>query len=196
MATETEDNNNNNNRGGGRKKRDTSSLVILSVVIIFVISASLLAMGAVPQIFRTAERTDTLETVLNESLIVKQQQEAFSKQAQAESLERIKQNFIIINESNKTIKDMGDGLKQYINDSENRSAKAAKERNAIMDRVLDIIDELNHTRYEHDRIVIEAQNTTNHVEDELYRYGENSIEQFNKLIDNQKEIINLLKNSS
>lgn len=173
---------------------------MLAIIILFlgamIITAAILAMGAVPQIFRTAERTDTLETVLNESLIVKQQQEALDKQAQAENLQRDKQRYQIINETNKTVRDMGDELKQYMNDSENRSVKAAKERNAIMNEILNVSNQHDKVSQEHDKILIEAQNTTNHVEDELYRYGENSIEMFKNIIDNQKEIINLLKNNS
>lgn len=73
---------------------------------------------------------------------------------------------------------------------------AIEQNNNLSKHIENLSQEHEIVTKEHDKIVVEAQNTTNHVENQLERYGENSIEQFNKLLENQEQILKLLNNNN
>jgi hypothetical protein len=156
---------------------------MLVIIIIFLavsfLMAAILAMGAVPKIFQTDAKVD-------QALIQKHEDEA-----------REAQKFQIVTETNKSLNQsittLENRLYKFMNESQTRSEKGQQERQKIIDEILNVSSQHDKVAKDHDIILIEAQNTTNHVEEELYRYGENSVEKLNKIVENQEKIVKLLE---
>lgn len=174
------------------KPRDKSSLVILSVVIIFVISAAILAMGAVPQIFRTA-------TDVNNTNILLQQRIAISEQQEYEDMARDAQAVKIISHVDIQLKSLKDNITQLMMDSEKRS-NASKAQRDVLDNKLDINTAQNtkilanldnkskdHARQSADMRILanKIAHISNDTRDALIIYGENSVSKFDKILENQ-----------
>lgn len=154
---------------------------MLAIIIIFLgisaLMAAILAMGAVPKIFQNAEVINQTqdETKNQTEIILKQfQRENNTTQKILENQNQSLSNQAIL------IKDMQKSIKQnYL---------AIEQNHNISNYILNISNEHKQVAKDHDRIVIEAQNTTRHVAKELERYGENSIEKLQTIVDNQEQI--------
>lgn len=155
---------------------------MLTVIIIFIammiIIAAILAMGAIPKIFQNAEViTDTQNETKNQTEIIIKQ---FQRENNTTQKILSNQNSSLINQA-------------YLLQS---LSTTIDHIDSMADQILNISSELQSTRDEHDRIVVEAQNTTNHVEQELERYGENSIEKLDIIVENQEKILKLLNGTN
>lgn len=161
---------------------------MLAVIIIFLsisaLMAAILAMGAVPKIFQNAEVINQTqdETKNQTDIIIKQ----FQRENNTTHKILYNQNVSLQNQQ-KLIEDMDKTIEQNHVDIA-MNVNVSQNIQNITDEILKISQEHKQVAKDHDRIVIEAQNTTNYVEQELERYGENSIEKLQKIVDNQEQI--------
>ena len=196
-------------------------IIIIFLAITFTL-AGVLVMGAVPKIFQTGEQVNQTQTTLNQTHLFLMEQEARDNQTkyedqarlnqtifqiqhedlareiqqQTENTERDKQRYLIINETNTSLNRLEDNIMLYINESTERSLQGAQERQKIMDEILNISKQHDKVAKDHDMISREVGNVTNKVDQNLYRYGENSIKQLQEIIDNQKLIFQMLNNNN
>jgi hypothetical protein len=151
---------------------------MLAIIIIFLgitfSLAAVLAMGAVPAIF---QNKDTLNVTKEET---QNQTEIIVKQFQRDNNTTQK----ILQNQNKSLSNQALLLEQNHNDILVNQHLSQRIDNITND-ILIISKEHKIVAKDHDAILIEAQNTTNKVESELHRYGENSINMFEQIVKNQ-----------
>ena len=159
------------------RPKDRSGLVILSVVIIFVISAGVLVMGLAPEIFRQGD-------VIDQQAIQKHEDDARDAQA-------VK----ILTHVDDRLYDLERNITQLMMDSEKRS-NVSKAQRDVLDNKLDvnnaqntkILNSLANKSKDHEAQSIKMEILSDHISTALKNYGENSIEKFDKIIENQIEI--------
>lgn len=158
---------------------------MLAFIIIFlgisILMAAILAMGAVPKIFQSAEKINQTQELVNQTQIQIHEDQA-----------REQQKSQIIKETNKSINILQDNLTELMIDSQKRSEKGQSERQTIINEILNVSKQHDKVAKDHDRMQKGISNVTNYIQKELERYGENSIKQFNQILDNQETLIELL----
>lgn len=163
------------------RDRDKSGIVILAVVIIFVISAAILAMGAVPEIFRQGDEIEA------------QKHEDDARAAQVKE---------ILSHVDLEIEKLESNLTQLMQESEKRS-NVSKAQRDLFDKKLDnatdqnarILANLDNKSKDHAKQSIDIRMLADNISQSLKGYGENSIEKFNLLLANQEQIYQLLNES-
>jgi len=170
------------NHSSKETKRDKSGLIILSVVIVFVVSASLLAMGAVPKIFQTASDVNQTNILLAQRIAITDQQkhedEARYNQTQHEDLARDRQVVTISKHMDRQIDGVQRNLTDFITASEKRSEIGMKERGAILHNISMVLDSLTNKSADHDtmavnmnKMQIKLNNITEEILDVLNQFG-------------------------
>jgi predicted PurR-regulated permease PerM len=141
---------------------------ILAVIIIFLAItfslAGILAMGAIPELFKQGKQLD-------QALVQQHEDEG-----------RANQSATILRETNKSITDLEHRLVKFINESTNRSLVGAEERQKIMDNINIVQEKVdNTTKQTYDLLKLADQ-----------RNFEATMKN-NKLIDNLTKTVNELK---
>jgi ElaB/YqjD/DUF883 family membrane-anchored ribosome-binding protein len=161
---------------------DKQLLIIIIFLVIVISFASILVMGAIPKIFQTGEKVD--------------QQFEFEKQTKHEDDARDEQRYLIINETNNSLNRIENNLRDFINESENRSAAGAAERKQILNQLLNVTKQHERVSIDHDSISNDVKNVTHNVDENLYRYGENSVIKLDEIRAAQEKILKLLNNET
>lgn len=117
---------------------DKQNVTIIAFIVLFAFMTAFLATATVPEIYRQGEQINQTHNILNQTLLLEHEEEAFEKQSISENQERDKQRYLIINETNASIKHLGDEIKDFINQSEKRSVISATERAEIMNKLLEL----------------------------------------------------------
>ena len=105
---------------------DRTSIIIIAFIVVFVLSAAIISMGLIPEIFRQGE-------VLDQQSLIEHEDLAREKQYAQENAGRDKQRYQIVNDTNSSLKELEQRLQAFILESENRSKVGAAERNRILD---------------------------------------------------------------
>lgn len=159
------------------RPKDRSGLVILAVVIIFVIASGVLVMGLAPEIFRQGD-------VIDQQAIQKHEDDARDAQA-------VK----ILTHVDDRLYDLERNITQLMMDSEKRS-NASKTQRDVLDNKLDvniaqntrILENLDNKSKDHSAQSIKMEVLSDHISNSLKNYGENSIDKFDKIVENQIEL--------
>jgi CRISPR/Cas system CSM-associated protein Csm5 (group 7 of RAMP superfamily) len=160
-------------------------------------------MGAVPKIFQTGEKVTQSQELLNQSLLLqhedearenqtKHEDEAREKQMLFENEQRDIQRYLIVNDTNNSLNRIEHNLRDFIHESENRSAAGATERKQILNQLLNVTKQHEIVSRDHDSISNDVKNITDNVDKNLYRYGENSIIKLDEIRKAQEKILKLL----
>lgn len=172
---------------------DKQSITLLLFVVVFVLTAAVIATGIIPAIFKTAEKTEVIDTQLNES--------------NYENHQRDLQRYLIVNETNASLKDLEERMQKFIVESENRSSRGAAERQLIIEEMQGVVNKLDTNTVQNSKILASLENKSkdhelqsnqmktlaNSINSSLEAYGENSIEQFLAILENQERIGELLR---
>jgi hypothetical protein len=150
---------------------DKQSLVIFAFLVVSVLFAAILAMGAVPKIFQTSDKMD--QALLQ----------------QHEDASRANQTANISNHIHIELEELKSNLTGFIDDSSNRSAYGAAERQYILESILEVSNQHDKVAADHARIQKEVGNITMEIRDMLRDYGENSVEKLQSIVDTQKFIV-------
>jgi hypothetical protein len=201
---------------------DKFSVATIILILVFVLMAAFLATSTIPEIFKTGSKTDVIGQQLNESLILQHEDEARELQTQHEDEARANQTrheneqrdiqrYLIVNETNNSIRNLEDHLMKFIRESENRSMVGAADRKAILNEILNVSKQHDWVGLDHNKLqagqnkVINSTNAmTNETQKMLMLYGENSL---TKLLENERinnntlsmiknQVVPLLKNIS
>ena len=147
---------------------DKSSLLIIAFIVVFVVSAGITYTGVLPKIFDTNEK-------LKQALIQQHEDEG-----------RAHETVKIINSTLNAIKTHGNDLKQFIRESEKLN---------MSEQILELSKQHQQVAIDHDLILTNVDNVTSNVSSELNRYGENSIEKLQKIVDTQQKILTAINST-
>ena len=150
---------------------DKQSLLLLTFILVFSVGAIITFTGALPTIFETNEK-------VNQAVIQQHEDEG-----------RANQTIVLSKHIDERLEEIQKNLTQYINISSNRSSYGAAERQQIMESILEVSGEHDKVAATHSKIQKELGNLTQEIRDMLEEYGENSIEKFNRIVENQQNIL-------
>jgi hypothetical protein len=164
-------------------------------------------MGAIPKIFQTGQQVNETAVTLNQTQLFLMEQEARENQTlyemqhedlarqnqtiyelEHENEQRDRQRYLIINETNNSMNRLEEHLMDFIHTSEKRSEKGQKERQMIIDDILNISKQHDKVAADHDKIQIEVANQTNQTYDLLDKVAERN---YQGTLDNQNLLANL-----
>jgi hypothetical protein len=157
-------------------------IIIIFLGIVFSL-AGVLAMGAIPEIFKQGEQLD-------QALIQQHEYEARANQTLHEDVAREEQAAKINRETNKSINDLENRLYNFMNLSSKRSEIGAQERAMIANEVLNISQQHDRVAKDHNTLQIKMQNMTTEIYNLLKMAAERN---YQATLKNTEVLANLTK---
>lgn len=175
---------------------DKQSITILAFIIIFVLTAAILSMGAIPELFRQGEKID-------QSLVQQHEDAARANQTLHEDQARDIQVVKISNHMDLQLDKMQKNLTKFMTESEKRSNASIAQRAKMMDSISTVVQSLENKSEDHAKfsenmslLQLNVSNLSKEMRDMLVRYGENSITELQQIIDVQQQILKAIDNST
>ena len=165
----------------------------------FVLSAAIVAMGAIPKIFETNQTVNQTNFLLEQRIALTEQQEHEDKQrAQYEIKAEARQEKLLL-ENEQSNKEIIGNITKLITDGEKRSNISNKQRADTLNQTKEILLNLDQKSRDHEmfsrnmsELQVNLSNLSNQIRDMLHEYGENSVEKLQKIIDNQNKLGELI----
>lgn len=129
---------------------DKKDVVLIIIIIIGLFWAMIAFSGGLNELFRQGQQLNQTQYLFNQSLLFEKQQKhedaARANQTAYENQARDAQRYQIVKDTNKSINQLEQNVNQFILDSENRSKIGFKERDKILNEVLQLQTENKNTQ--------------------------------------------------